>query len=231
MVAPRLTSPTAGDLVDAITRRIADVPAARKLVSRRPDDELDGSNGQEWGPVHPGELLYEVLDPEVAWKDRKAFARELGVVKRELRADGVPPQVPLGAYSRDIAGESCRTRRPDETDRSMSLSDEFTVWLPAYAEGFGVEPYPYLTRDLIHAVAKDAAGSQVWADVPLEKVAGGFRAWATRRQGSLESQVVAVAALAEITSGFVYSIDAYWAQLVPAPPDEFVFCHNQNRPH
>ena len=40
----------------------------------------------------------------------------------------------------------------------MSLRDEFTVWLPAYAEGFGVELYPYLTRDLIPAVAKDAAG-------------------------------------------------------------------------
>jgi hypothetical protein len=216
VVAPRLTSPTAGDLVDAITRRIVDVPAARKLVSRRPDDEL----------------LCEVLDPEVAWEDRKAFARELGVVKRELRAEGVPPQVPLGAYSRDIAGESRRTRRPDQTDRSMSLSDEFTVWLPAYAEGFGVEPHPYLTRDLIPAVAKDAAGSQVWADVPLEKLAGGLRAWATRRQGSLESlQVVAVAALAEITSGFVYSIDAYWGPLVPAPPDEFVRRYQQTPPH
>ncbi len=43
----------------------------------------------------------------------------------------------------------------------MSLSDEFTVWIPQSAEGFGVEPYPYLTRDLIPGVTKYAAGNQL----------------------------------------------------------------------
>lgn len=112
----------------------------------------------------------------------------------------------------------------------MSLSDEFTVWIPQSAEGFGVEPYPYLTRDLIPGVTKYAAGNQVWLDVSLKEMADGFRGWATRTQGSVEClQVVALAALAEITRGFLYSIDAHWAPLVPAPPDEFVLRYTQKR--
>jgi hypothetical protein len=58
------------------------------------------------------------------------------------------------------------------------------VWIPQSAEGFGVEPYPYLTRDLIPGVTKYAAGNQVWLDVSLKEMADGFLEGALGRRAA-----------------------------------------------
>lgn len=178
VVAPVLDNASAGDLVDAIRRRIAGVPAALgSVVAHRLDDDVDGADEMQWGPVHPaevllelfddeagesddmrrdpadpGELSLEVLDGDRAREDRKAFARELGLIKRDLRSAGVGP--PLGAYSREILGEARRRRRPNQTNRSMSLGFGFTVWLPEVADGFPVYPYDFVTQDDLPCVAE-----------------------------------------------------------------------------
>lgn len=254
VVAPVLGIPTAGDLVDAIRRKITDVPAALTMVvGHREDDEVDEFDEEVWGPVCPGDVLLELLDDEVdgpdamrwgpvdpdrlplevldsgsASADHDMFFKELRLISHDMLSAGVPR--PLGEWSRSILGDARRRRRPGQTNRSMSLIDGFTVWLPEICSGFHIYPYKFLTQSHIRHVAECAAGRQGWADVRLDKIADQCRGWITRRISYQEGlQAVAVAALAEITSGFVDFSDAYWGPLVPAPPDEFLLRYTQSR--
>jgi hypothetical protein len=252
VVGTVLDNATAGDLVDAIARRIDDVPGARELVFAhrlRKGDGEEGYDGEEWwGAVHPGNVLLvsDVEDDEedgthgqdlvpidrdrfplevlYDWSaDHAAFYRELSFIRRDVLGVG-----PAEMSSKEIVGEARRRRRPDQTDRSMSLVGGFAVWLPETADGFHVEDMRSPTQSDLSYVAKYAAGRQGWADVRFDKAADECRRWSTRRISyNEELQVVALVALAEITQGFVDSSDAYWGRLVPAPPGEFLLRYTQ----
>jgi hypothetical protein len=88
VVGPVLDNATAGDLVDVITRRIADVPGALKLVlAHRADDDADGANEEQWGPVHPDEVLLGDQGDEVDGSDA-------------MRSGPAVPAPPVGTDSR-----------------------------------------------------------------------------------------------------------------------------------
>jgi hypothetical protein len=124
VVAPVLGIPTAGDLVDAIRRKITEVPAALTMVvGHREDDEVDEFDEEVWGPVCPGDVLLELLDDEVdgpdamrwgpvdpdrlplevldsgsAPADHDMFFKELRLIRHDMLSAGVPR--PLGILGR-----------------------------------------------------------------------------------------------------------------------------------